>query len=234
MSASTTRMPSRARVSSSASSGGHFRASPTRSASWPTELGLQGMPTTYFLDADHRVAGVIVGGADLAGFEKGVELIARGRVAVTDIELGPLGPRGRVRRGVRLLHLAVRAAARPRLPVVRLGRRLRRARRALAPCGHHDGRVRPGLHGDVRAPGGRCGLVRHRAARAPAHARDHRGRLHDPRGARDRRAPAPEGPGRRATPPHGERRRATPLRGSPASSSPWAGPPASARRSAPS
>ena len=39
-------------------------------------LGLQGMPTTYFLDADHRVAGVIVGGADLAGFEKGVELIA--------------------------------------------------------------------------------------------------------------------------------------------------------------
>jgi thiol-disulfide isomerase/thioredoxin len=39
-------------------------------------LGLQGMPTTYFLDADHRVAGVIVGGADLAGFEKGVELVA--------------------------------------------------------------------------------------------------------------------------------------------------------------
>jgi thiol-disulfide isomerase/thioredoxin len=41
-------------------------------------LGLQGMPTTYFLDAEHRVAGVIVGGTDLAGFEEGVELIAEG------------------------------------------------------------------------------------------------------------------------------------------------------------
>jgi cytochrome c biogenesis protein CcmG/thiol:disulfide interchange protein DsbE len=39
-------------------------------------LGLQGMPTTYFLDAEHRVAGVIVGGTDLAGFEEGIELIA--------------------------------------------------------------------------------------------------------------------------------------------------------------
>jgi thiol-disulfide isomerase/thioredoxin len=40
------------------------------------ELGIQGMPTTYFLDAEHRVAGVIVGGTDLAGFEQGVELAA--------------------------------------------------------------------------------------------------------------------------------------------------------------
>jgi thiol-disulfide isomerase/thioredoxin len=40
------------------------------------QLGLQGMPATYFLDAEHRVAGVIVGGTDLAGFEEGVELIA--------------------------------------------------------------------------------------------------------------------------------------------------------------
>jgi len=43
-----------------------------------SRMGLQGMPTTYFLDADHRVVGVLVGGADLAGFEKGVELIAGG------------------------------------------------------------------------------------------------------------------------------------------------------------
>jgi thiol-disulfide isomerase/thioredoxin len=40
-------------------------------------LGLQGMPTTYFLDAAHRVTGVIVGGTDLDGFEKGVELITK-------------------------------------------------------------------------------------------------------------------------------------------------------------
>jgi cytochrome c biogenesis protein CcmG/thiol:disulfide interchange protein DsbE len=41
-----------------------------------SQMALQGMPTTYFLDADHRVAGVIVGGTDLAGFEEGIELIA--------------------------------------------------------------------------------------------------------------------------------------------------------------
>jgi thiol-disulfide isomerase/thioredoxin len=40
------------------------------------ELGLQGMPTTFFLDADHRVVAVVLGGTDLAGFEEGVELIA--------------------------------------------------------------------------------------------------------------------------------------------------------------
>ena len=39
------------------------------------ELGIQGMPTTYLLDAEHRIAGVIVGGTDLAGFERGLELI---------------------------------------------------------------------------------------------------------------------------------------------------------------
>jgi cytochrome c biogenesis protein CcmG/thiol:disulfide interchange protein DsbE len=41
-----------------------------------SRLGLQGMPTTFFLDADHRLVGVTVGGTDLAGFEKGLELIA--------------------------------------------------------------------------------------------------------------------------------------------------------------
>ena len=54
--------------------------------SWPSigdpqgelggELGLQGMPTTFFLDADHRIVAVVLGGTDLAGFERGVELIA--------------------------------------------------------------------------------------------------------------------------------------------------------------
>jgi thiol-disulfide isomerase/thioredoxin len=42
------------------------------------QLGLQGMPTTFFLDADHRVVAVVLGGTDLAGFEEGVELIAPG------------------------------------------------------------------------------------------------------------------------------------------------------------
>jgi len=41
-----------------------------------SRLGLQGMPTTFFLDAGHRIVGVTVGGTDLAGFEKGLELIA--------------------------------------------------------------------------------------------------------------------------------------------------------------
>jgi cytochrome c biogenesis protein CcmG/thiol:disulfide interchange protein DsbE len=40
------------------------------------EIGIQGMPTTLFLDAEHRIAGAIVGGTDLAGLEHGVELIA--------------------------------------------------------------------------------------------------------------------------------------------------------------
>jgi thiol-disulfide isomerase/thioredoxin len=56
--------------------------------SWPSigdpqgelgaQLALQGMPTTFFLDADHRVVAVVLGGTDLAGFEEGVELIAPG------------------------------------------------------------------------------------------------------------------------------------------------------------
>jgi thiol-disulfide isomerase/thioredoxin len=37
-------------------------------------LGIQGMPTTFFLDAAHRIVGVVVGGTDLAGFERGLEL----------------------------------------------------------------------------------------------------------------------------------------------------------------
>jgi thiol-disulfide isomerase/thioredoxin len=40
------------------------------------ELGVQGMPTTFFLDTEHRIVAVVIGGTDLAGFEKGVELIA--------------------------------------------------------------------------------------------------------------------------------------------------------------
>lgn len=41
-------------------------------------LGLQGMPTTYFLDADHRAVAVITGGTDLAGFEEGLRVATRG------------------------------------------------------------------------------------------------------------------------------------------------------------
>jgi cytochrome c biogenesis protein CcmG, thiol:disulfide interchange protein DsbE len=40
------------------------------------ELGVQGMPTTFFLDSEHRIVAVVIGGTDLAGFEKGVELIS--------------------------------------------------------------------------------------------------------------------------------------------------------------
>ena len=36
-------------------------------------LGLQGMPTTYFLTADHRLAAQVVGATDFAGFEQGLE-----------------------------------------------------------------------------------------------------------------------------------------------------------------
>ena len=42
-----------------------------------SKLGVVGMPTTFFLDADHRIAGQIVGGSDLAGFEEGL-LLATG------------------------------------------------------------------------------------------------------------------------------------------------------------
>jgi thiol-disulfide isomerase/thioredoxin len=36
-------------------------------------LGLQGTPTTFFLDEQHRVVTRIVGATDLAGFEQGLE-----------------------------------------------------------------------------------------------------------------------------------------------------------------
>jgi thiol-disulfide isomerase/thioredoxin len=36
-------------------------------------LGLQGLPTTYFLTADHRIAAQVVGASDFAGFEQGLE-----------------------------------------------------------------------------------------------------------------------------------------------------------------
>jgi thiol-disulfide isomerase/thioredoxin len=39
-------------------------------------LGLQGMPTTFFLDGEHRIVAVVLGESDLAGFEEGVALIA--------------------------------------------------------------------------------------------------------------------------------------------------------------
>ena len=41
-------------------------------------LGLQGMPTTYFLDAEHRVVALVAGGTDLAGFEEGLRLATGG------------------------------------------------------------------------------------------------------------------------------------------------------------
>lgn len=37
-------------------------------------LGIQGMPTTYFLDSEHRVVAALAGGTDLAGFEEGLRL----------------------------------------------------------------------------------------------------------------------------------------------------------------
>jgi hypothetical protein len=36
-------------------------------------LGLQGTPSTFFLDRDHRIASRIVGETDYAGFEQGLE-----------------------------------------------------------------------------------------------------------------------------------------------------------------
>ncbi len=38
------------------------------------ELGLRGMPTTFFLDSEHRIVGVVAGATDLAGFEQGLAL----------------------------------------------------------------------------------------------------------------------------------------------------------------
>lgn len=38
-----------------------------------SSLGLQGLPTTFFLDRQHRIASRIVGATDYAGFERGLE-----------------------------------------------------------------------------------------------------------------------------------------------------------------
>jgi thiol-disulfide isomerase/thioredoxin len=40
------------------------------------QLGVIGMPTTFFLDAEHRITGQVVGGTDVAGFEEGLGLTA--------------------------------------------------------------------------------------------------------------------------------------------------------------
>ncbi|MGH2383393.1 MAG: TlpA family protein disulfide reductase [Candidatus Limnocylindria bacterium] len=47
-----------------------FDSSGTQSAA----LGLFGMPTTLFLDSEHRIAARVVGATDRAGFEHGLEL----------------------------------------------------------------------------------------------------------------------------------------------------------------
>jgi thiol-disulfide isomerase/thioredoxin len=40
-------------------------------------LGLFGMPTTFFLDREHRIAARVVGATDRAGFEHGLQLATR-------------------------------------------------------------------------------------------------------------------------------------------------------------
>jgi thiol-disulfide isomerase/thioredoxin len=40
-------------------------------------LGLQGLPTTYFLTAEHEIAAQVVGASDFAGFEQGLEAAQR-------------------------------------------------------------------------------------------------------------------------------------------------------------
>ena len=42
------------------------------------EFGLIGMPTTFFLDAEHRIAGQLAGGGDLEQFEEGLRLAVEG------------------------------------------------------------------------------------------------------------------------------------------------------------
>jgi thiol-disulfide isomerase/thioredoxin len=42
------------------------------------QLGIQGMPTTYFLDARHTVVALVTGGTDVAGFEQGLRLAVEG------------------------------------------------------------------------------------------------------------------------------------------------------------
>jgi thiol-disulfide isomerase/thioredoxin len=44
------------------------------SGSQTAQLGLFGLPTTLFLDAEHRIAARVVGATDHAGFERGLEL----------------------------------------------------------------------------------------------------------------------------------------------------------------
>lgn len=44
-----------------------------RSGALAAKLGLQGLPTTFFLDRNHRLVTKIVGATDLAGFESGLQ-----------------------------------------------------------------------------------------------------------------------------------------------------------------
>jgi thiol-disulfide isomerase/thioredoxin len=48
------------------------------SGSQTAQLGLFGLPTTLFLDADHRIAARVVGATDRAGFERGLALATSG------------------------------------------------------------------------------------------------------------------------------------------------------------
>jgi thiol-disulfide isomerase/thioredoxin len=48
------------------------------SGSQTAQLGLFGLPTTLFLDTDHRIAARVVGATDRAGFERGLELATSG------------------------------------------------------------------------------------------------------------------------------------------------------------
>jgi thiol-disulfide isomerase/thioredoxin len=48
------------------------------SGSQTAKLGLFGLPTTLFLDADHRIAARVVGATDRAGFERGLALATSG------------------------------------------------------------------------------------------------------------------------------------------------------------
>jgi thiol-disulfide isomerase/thioredoxin len=48
------------------------------SGSLTAALGLFGLPTTLFLDAEHRIAARVVGATDRAGFERGLELATSG------------------------------------------------------------------------------------------------------------------------------------------------------------
>jgi thiol-disulfide isomerase/thioredoxin len=47
------------------------------SGSMTGAIGLQGLPTTYFLSADHMIAAQVVGASDFAGFEQGLEAAKR-------------------------------------------------------------------------------------------------------------------------------------------------------------